>query len=240
MSNAGKPSKPILQSNQIVKIRQCNSANSPVDFVLQGHAIELRSNLKEFFRSESVIAIREVSEGLVEHKLLNLEFLVCAFAIINDAESCLALRNHAPIPCENWKDSSEEEDLSQLKGDAAALRVGTAELQSMLLKGGGVLTLLKMSNLMLRRFSSKLLLDAAKCQIENGFIRKGLAGVASRYLGLRSLMSFLGPLLLGTFLADIAIVMLGTDYARVLQAIYTFAQIRILRTYRQLPEEDSI
>ncbi|GAB2286086.1 hypothetical protein Dimus_020509 [Dionaea muscipula] len=50
--------------------------------------LELRSNLKEFLRSESVVAIREVSEEPVEHKLLNLEFLVDAFAIINDVEAC--------------------------------------------------------------------------------------------------------------------------------------------------------
>ncbi|KAI8542394.1 hypothetical protein RHMOL_Rhmol08G0135400 [Rhododendron molle] len=60
----------------------------------------------------------------------------------------------------------------------------------------------------------------------------GVAGAAARYLGLRSMMSFLGPMLWGIFLADVVIQMLGTDYARILRAIYAFAQIRITRTYK--------
>ncbi|KAJ6687682.1 hypothetical protein OIU74_016384 [Salix koriyanagi] len=61
---------------------------------------------------------------------------------------------------------------------------------------------------------------------------QGFVGAVSRYVGLRSMMSLLGPMLWGTFLADVVIQMLGTDYARILRAIYAFAQIRITRTYR--------
>lgn len=66
--------------------------------------------------------------------------------------------------------------------------------------------------------------------------KQGFAGAASRYLGLRSMMALLGPVLWGTFLADVVIQMLGTDYARILRAIYAFAQIRITRTYRLPPD----
>ncbi|CAK7324847.1 unnamed protein product [Dovyalis caffra] len=55
--------------------------------------------------------------------------------------------------------------------------------------------------------------------------KQGFVGTASRYLGLRSMMSLLGPMLWGTFLADVVIQMLGTDYARILRAIYAFAQL---------------
>ncbi|KNA09952.1 hypothetical protein SOVF_148860 [Spinacia oleracea] len=48
--------------------------------------LEFRSELKEFLRSESLIAIREASEKPVEHKLLILDFLVRAFAIVDDLE----------------------------------------------------------------------------------------------------------------------------------------------------------
>ncbi|GAB4850613.1 hypothetical protein Ancab_029922 [Ancistrocladus abbreviatus] len=147
---------------------------------------------------------------------------------------------------------------SQLKGqNAAALKVGVTELQSVLFKGGQVLTLLKFSQSLLRRLSGKVLLETANCQIENEAIRKGgqlaainlerqvallaarkgFAGAASRYLGFRSMVSFIGPLMWGTFLADVVITMLGTDYARVLQAIYAFAQIRIIRTYKAQVDE---
>ncbi|KAH7307328.1 hypothetical protein KP509_22G054600 [Ceratopteris richardii] len=61
--------------------------------------------------------------------------------------------------------------------------------------------------------------------------RQGLAGAASYYATLRSTSMLFGPLLWGTFLADIVIKSVGTDYARVVKAIYAFAQIRLLRTY---------
>lgn len=60
--------------------------------------------------------------------------------------------------------------------------------------------------------------------------RQGLVRAASRYVGLRSVVTFLGPILWGTLLADIVIQMLGTDYARIVQAVYAFAQIRLTRT----------
>ncbi|KAG6520909.1 hypothetical protein ZIOFF_017971 [Zingiber officinale] len=56
--------------------------------------------------------------------------------------------------------------------------------------------------------------------------RQGLARAATRYAGIRSAMMLLGPIMWGTFLADVAIQMLGTDYARILRAIYAFAQNR--------------
>eukprot|EP00262_Sarcandra_glabra_P007333 TRINITY_DN20052_c0_g1_i1.p1 TRINITY_DN20052_c0_g1~~TRINITY_DN20052_c0_g1_i1.p1 ORF type:complete len:371 (+),score=36.46 TRINITY_DN20052_c0_g1_i1:183-1295(+) len=142
--------------------------------------------------------------------------------------------------------------LSQWKVHAvAALKFGAGELQSMVIKGGGMLTLAKIYQLLARRLSGKMLLEAANYQIKHEAIKKGgqfaainlesrtallaarqgLAYAASRYLGLRSLMMLIGPVLWGTFLADVVIQMLGTDYARILRAIYAFAQIRLTRTY---------
>ncbi|XP_056173593.1 uncharacterized protein LOC115676247 isoform X2 [Syzygium oleosum] len=134
----------------------------------------------------------------------------------------------------------------------AASKFGARELRSLIFKGGGLITLAKIYQLIARRLSGKVLLEAANYQIRKEVIKKGgqlaainlesraallaakkgFAGAASRYLGLRSMMSLLGPMLWGTFLADMVIQMLGTDYARILQAIFAFAQIRIMRTYR--------
>uniref|UniRef100_A0A5B6ZAE0 Uncharacterized protein n=2 Tax=Davidia involucrata TaxID=16924 RepID=A0A5B6ZAE0_DAVIN len=148
---------------------------------------------------------------------------------------------------------SLELGLSQWKVQAvSALRVGAEELRSIILKGGGMFTLGKMYYLLARRLSGKMFLEAANYQIKKEVIRKGghlaaiklesraallaakqgVVGAASRYLGLRSMMALLGPVLWGTFLADVVIQMLGTDYARILRAIYAFAQIRITHTYR--------
>ncbi|XP_055826579.1 uncharacterized protein LOC129894992 [Solanum dulcamara] len=135
---------------------------------------------------------------------------------------------------------------------AAAIKAGAEGVRSVILKGGGVLTLGKIYSGLARRFSGKMLLEAANYQISREVLKKGgevaalnlesrlamlaakkgLAGAASRYFGLRSMMTFLGPILWGTLLADVVIQMLGTDYARIVRAIYAFAQIRITRTYK--------
>ncbi|XP_057995401.1 uncharacterized protein LOC131175374 isoform X3 [Hevea brasiliensis] len=125
------------------------------------------------------------------------------------------------FPC-LWESSTVTDDQGSLelgprqwKGPAlAARKLGLAELQSMILKGGQLAAV---------NLESRAALLAAK---------QGFAGAASRYLGFRSMMSLLGPLMWGTFLADVVIQMLGTDYARILRAIYAFAEIRVTRTYR--------
>ncbi|KAK1314608.1 hypothetical protein QJS10_CPA06g02244 [Acorus calamus] len=109
-----------------------------------------------------------------------------------------------------------------------------------------------------RRLSGKMFLEAANYQIRHELLKKGgqlaainlesrtallvarqgLARAASRYFGLRSLMTLVGPVLWGMLLADIVIQMMGTDYARILQAITAFAQIRLTRTYGWTSNKD--
>ncbi|KAK6921369.1 hypothetical protein RJ641_015047 [Dillenia turbinata] len=216
-----------------------------------------------------------------------------------------------------------------------SLRIGAAELWSMVLKGGSLFTLGKLYDLVARSLTGKIFVEAANYQIRKEIIKKGgqlaainlesraallaarqviaflgmnrvqvyafiylgmcypkvlasvlrtiftvllatgFAGAASRYLGFRSMVTLLGPMsrlgseggsgsdiysdrvggssesfsekheaitvlldpnwskrFWGTFLADVVIQMLGTDYARVLRAIYAFAQIRIIHTCR--------
>ncbi|KAL4578903.1 hypothetical protein LXL04_015034 [Taraxacum kok-saghyz] len=156
-------------------------------------------------------------------------------------------------------DGSLEVGLSSWKVQTfGALGHGAEELFSTILKGGGVFTVGRLYNLISSKLSGKVFLEAANYQIKKEVLKKGgrmaainlesraallaakqgLAGAASRYFGVRSIMVFLGPMLWGTFLADIVIQMLGTDYARILRAIYAFAQIRISRTYK-LPSDRS-
>lgn len=153
-------------------------------------------------------------------------------------------------------ENSLELGLSQWKVQGfAALKVGAEQVKSMMLKGGGIYTLAKVYQLLARRLSGKVFLEAANYQIKKEVLNKGgqlaainlesraallaakqgFAGAATKYLGLRSLVGLLGPMLWGTLLADVVIQMLGTDYARILRAIYAFAQIRITRTYRLPP-----
>ncbi|OWM62675.1 uncharacterized protein LOC116212791 [Punica granatum] len=134
----------------------------------------------------------------------------------------------------------------------AASRVGSQELHSLIFKGGSILTLAKIYQMIAGKLSGKVCLEAANYQIKKEVLKKGgqlaainlesraallaarqgLAGAASTYLGFRSMMSLLGPMMWGTLLADVVIQMLGTDYARIVRAIFAFAQIRITRTYK--------
>ncbi|CAL5424640.1 unnamed protein product [Camellia sinensis] len=57
--------------------------------------LEVRSSLREFTRRESLCIIREIADKSVEHKLFILEFLVRAFALVGDIESCVAFRYEA-------------------------------------------------------------------------------------------------------------------------------------------------
>ncbi|KAK4283357.1 hypothetical protein QN277_000314 [Acacia crassicarpa] len=153
----------------------------------------------------------------------------------------------------------QDGQLSQWKAQVlAAVKVGAGEFQSMILRGGGIFTVTKIYQLLTRKLSGKVLSEAANYQIKKELMKKGgqlavvnlesraallaarqgFLGAASRYVGIRSMMSLLGPVLWGTFLADLVIQMLGTDYARIMRAIYALAQIRVTRTYK-LPSDAS-
>ncbi|CAA2953669.1 Hypothetical predicted protein [Olea europaea subsp. europaea] len=132
-----------------------------------------------------------------------------------------------------------------------AIGFGATELRSTILKGGGMLAFEKFFAWVEGRLSGKMFVEAAKYQMKKEVIGKGgqLAAIsletqaallaakqglkvaATRYLGLRSVAQLLGPMMWGTLLADVVIQMLGTDYARILRAVYAFAQIRIYRSY---------
>lgn len=152
----------------------------------------------------------------------------------------LDVRKELNIPCSRKLPTEDLEleifihmiyECSRDQDTGAAVRVGAVELCSMLLKGGQLISLLKIFELVSTKLSGKMLLEAAKHKIKSKVLEKEFAGAASRALGFRGLASLFGPILWGTFLADVVIQMLGTDYVRVLQAIYTFAQIRILRRH---------
>ncbi|XP_027341698.1 uncharacterized protein LOC113854719 isoform X1 [Abrus precatorius] len=144
---------------------------------------------------------------------------------------------------------SLQHGLSQWKVQSKS---GMEDFRSIILKGGGVFTLAKIYQLLARKLSGKVLVEAANYQVKKELLKKGgqlaminlesraallaakqgFLGAASRFLGFRSMITLLGPVLWGTFLADLVIQMLGTDYARILRTVYALAQIRVIRTYR--------
>ncbi|KAF4370798.1 hypothetical protein G4B88_030518 [Cannabis sativa] len=60
---------------------------------VRSSSVAIRSSLRDFIRFESISIMRENAEKPVEKKLLDLDFLVRAFALLGD--NCLALRYEA-------------------------------------------------------------------------------------------------------------------------------------------------
>jgi uncharacterized protein YaaW (UPF0174 family) len=60
--------------------------------------------------------------------------------------------------------------------------------------------------------------------------QRALGLATARYSALQGALSALGPLLWGWAALDLAKMALGTDYARVLRAVFLLAQVRLLAT----------
>ncbi|CAM8918664.1 unnamed protein product [Rhodiola kirilowii] len=141
------------------------------------------------------------------------------------------LRDYSSEESENFLSSNENMKSSSADGGlelglsqwkvliSAAFKGGGAEIKSMFFKGGTMFTLGKIYQLGGQFAAISLESRAALLAAKQGF-----TGAATSYMGLRTMMYFLGPVMWGTLLADVVIQMLGTDYARILRAIYAFAQ----------------
>ena len=58
----------------------------------------------------------------------------------------------------------------------------------------------------------------------------GVTRAAARYGAVRGALGMLGPLMWACLGADLALKALGTDYGRLVRAIFALCQIRLLRT----------
>lgn len=54
---------------------------------------------------------------------------------------------------------------------------------------------------------------------------RGVVAASARYAALRGALSLLGPLMWGALAADLALRAIGTDYARVVRAVFVLAQV---------------
>lgn len=61
--------------------------------------------------------------------------------------------------------------------------------------------------------------------------QKGLTSAAARYGAVRGAMAFVGPLMWGWLAVDLGMMAIGTDYARIIRAVFVLAQVRLLRTH---------
>lgn len=60
---------------------------------------------------------------------------------------------------------------------------------------------------------------------------KNLTVATARYSAVRGALGMLGPLMWTYFGADLALKAMGTDYSRLVRAIFALCQIRLLRTH---------
>jgi len=75
---------------------------------------------------------------------------------------------------------------------------------------------------------------ATATQLQNHFTlqmaKRGMAISTARYTAVRSIFTFLGPVLWGYFLADLGWRAIATNYTRIIPVIFTLAQIRLTRS----------
>jgi hypothetical protein len=57
--------------------------------------------------------------------------------------------------------------------------------------------------------------------------QRGLLASTARYSAVRGALSFLGPLMWGALALDLALKSIGTDYARIVRAVFILAQVGI-------------
>jgi uncharacterized protein YaaW (UPF0174 family) len=97
--------------------------------------------------------------------------------------------------------------------DQFALHFATYQTaKAVLVKGGAVAA---------NYFESQLILQTA---------RQGMAITAARYGATRTVLSVLGPILWGYFVADLGWRAIATNYGRIIPTIFTLAQIRLTRS----------
>lgn len=60
---------------------------------------------------------------------------------------------------------------------------------------------------------------------------RGLTRAAAQYSTVRGALGMLGPLMWAYLGADLALKAIGTDYGRLVRAIFALSQIRLLRTH---------
>ena len=73
-----------------------------------------------------------------------------------------------------------------------------------------------------RFFTSTRMLQAAQ---------KGVTVAAARYSAVRGALGMLGPAMWALLGIDLALKAIGTDYGRIVRAVFALAQIRLLRTH---------
>jgi uncharacterized protein YaaW (UPF0174 family) len=71
---------------------------------------------------------------------------------------------------------------------------------------------------------------AVTTQIAVRSAQRGMVASASRYGAIRTIFSFMGPVLWGWFLADLGWRAISTNYGRIIPVIFALAQIRLTRT----------
>jgi len=74
---------------------------------------------------------------------------------------------------------------------------------------------------MIAGWGKRAVLDAAQ---------RGLTTATARYSAIQGALSFLGPVMWGWLALDLAYKAIGTDYARVIRAVFILAQVRLVST----------
>ncbi|CAL5227452.1 g10419 [Coccomyxa viridis] len=130
----------------------------------------------------------------------------------------------------------------------APLRLGGAELLPTMAKLYGALGVRSLRSSALQQLGATLLKQSARYETALAALCKtgirtaekrlavqaasnNLTVAAARYSAVRGALGMLGPLMWTYFGTDLALKALGTDYSRLVRAIFALCQIRLLRTH---------
>ena len=87
-----------------------------------------------------------------------------------------------------------------------------------------------MENSNSRDFAPACNAGLVKCGVLLQAASNGVTRAAARYGAVNGALGMLGPLMWACLGADLALKALGTDYGRLVRAIFALCQIRLLRT----------
>ncbi|MEW5308619.1 MAG: hypothetical protein WDW38_000563 [Sanguina aurantia] len=128
----------------------------------------------------------------------------------------------------------------------APFRFGLTELLPSLVQLGGALTVSSVGRQTVQKLASNLVCShvryRAALTAAGGAVagwsksavleaaQHGVIQATARYSALQGALAFLGPLMWGWLALDLAMKSIGTDYARVIRAVFLLAQVRLVRT----------
>lgn len=142
-------------------------------------------------------------------------------------------------------------------GILTPLRLGRDETMSMISKFGSALTVSALRTNVLRNLGGQIVTKQFRYQLALRAVftqgkrnlqktiavqaaQRNVSLAVARYSTVKGALSLLGPVLWAWFVADVALKSIGTDYARIVNVVFSLAQVRLIKTHGFTQPKDAI